>query len=102
MHPIIESHREAIHELCRAHRVKDLYLFGSAVEGGFQAASDIDFVVSFDEQLDPIEHGTQFLRLKEVLELLLQRDVDLLIERAIKNPVLRNAIDGHKALLYAA
>lgn len=102
MHPLIEQHKAAIQHLCIAHKVKDLYVFGSAAYGNMHAKSDVDFVVSFNEGLDPIEHGTHFLGLKAELERLLQRDVDLLSYRSIRNPVLREAIDAHKALLYAA
>lgn len=102
MHPFIEAHKAAIQHLCKAHRVKDLYVFGSAAYGNMHANSDVDFVVSFDDQLDPIEHGSHFLMLKAELERLLQCEVDLLSYRAIRNRVLRAAIDAHKTLLYAA
>lgn len=102
MHPLIEQHKGAIQSLCFAHKVKSLYVFGSAALGNMREQSDVDLVVSFVEHLDPLEHGTHFLSLKAELEQLLQREVDLLSYRAIKNPVLRAEIDAHKSLLYAA
>lgn len=102
MHPLIEQHKGAIQNLCSAHRVKTLYVFGSAAMGNMHDQSDVDLVVSFVEHLDPLEHGTHFLKLKAELEQLLQREVDLLSYRAIRNPVLRAEIDAHKSLLYAA
>ena len=102
MQPFIEQYKKAIEILCEMHKVKSLYVFGSAASGNMHEQSDVDFVVSFNEQLDPLEHGTQFLSLKAELEKLFQREVDLLSYRAIRNPVLRAEIDAHKSLLYAA
>ena len=50
MHPLVESHRTAIQDLCRRHGVRRLEAFGSAVEGGFDtASSDVDFLVDLGE-----------------------------------------------------
>jgi predicted nucleotidyltransferase len=50
---IIEQRRREVAELCVKYSVKRLDLFGSAAGEGFDTeASDLDFVVSFEER-DP-------------------------------------------------
>ena len=38
----------AIKVLCRKHRVRELSLFGSAVDGTFDENSDVDLLVEFE------------------------------------------------------
>lgn len=102
MHVLLTTHRVAIERLCALNKVKELYVFGSAATNTMQAESDIDFVVSFRDDLTPLEHGACFLDLKDSLEALLKKEIDLLTYRAIRNPILKDEIDSHKTLLYAA
>ena len=48
MHPLIDQHREAIHDLCRAYGVARLELFGSAATDACDPdRSDLDFIVAY-------------------------------------------------------
>ena len=86
--------------LCKDHKVKYLYLFGSAVSDRFDPNnSDIDLLVEIDSK-DPIEKGEQLLSLWDLFEDFFKRKVDLLTEASIKNPFLRNSIDSSKVLIY--
>ena len=63
-----------------------LDLFGSAVREDFDPArSDLDFVVVFN-YLAPAAYADAFFSLKEGLERLFVRSVDLVVERSIRNP----------------
>ena len=85
----ILAHRDAIATLCRRYRARRLDLFGSAVRGDFEPGrSDLDFIVAFDE-LPPVEAYDAYFSLKEGLEGLFSRSVDLMVERAIRNPHFR-------------
>lgn len=85
----ILARRDDIAALCRRHRARRLDLFGSAVRGDFEPGrSDLDFLVSFDE-LPPVEAYDAYFSLKEGLERLFSRSVDLVVERAVRNPHLR-------------
>ncbi len=87
-------------QLCKAHKVKSLYVFGSAVTDNFNpATSDYDLLVDIDET-DPIEKGEKLISLWDKLETMFQRKVDLLTDASIKNPVLRKNIDQTKILIY--
>ena len=86
--------------LCRNHKVKYIYAFGSAVSDKFNAiSSDIDLLVEIDEP-DPLERGEYLLTLWDIFETRFQRKVDLLTESSIKNPYLKKSIDASKVLIY--
>ena len=49
MHPIIETRRTELAELCRSRGIRRLELFGSAARDDFvESSSDIDFLVQFE------------------------------------------------------
>lgn len=102
MNVIVESRRAAVAELCQRLGVTRLELFGSAARADFDAArSDIDFLVEFDD--DPRYPVLQtFFGLKEALEALFERPVDLVSVNAVENPYIRASIDSSRQLVYAA
>lgn len=101
MNELIDSHREAIIDLCRKHGVKEFYLFGSALRPDFAKGSDIDFLVVFDrERTDNAFH--QYFDCKQDLETLLERPVDLVCLHSIRNPYFKEEVEETKRLIYAA
>ncbi len=87
--------------LCRRYGVARLDVFGSAARDDFDPSrSDIDFVVQFNEhaKLDMYEN---FFGLREGLEALFGRPIDLLTTEQIKNPYLAASIDVDKRTIYA-
>ena len=98
MNPI-ESHNADITKLCKTHNVKSLYAFGSVVTDKFNMESDIDLIVEF-QQLDVLDYVDNYYDLKFSLEILLKREIDLIEEKAIKNPYFRKTINQNKQLLY--
>jgi predicted nucleotidyltransferase len=76
-----------------------MYLFGSAVTDNFDDESDVDFLVKF-KPIDLSKYFENYINFKESLKNLLKRDVDLLEEQSIKNPILKKSIDKSKALIY--
>lgn len=61
--------------------------------------SDIDLVVDIDSN-DPIAYSDDYFGLKFQLEQLLNRNVDLLEQRAIKNQYLKQNIENSRVLVY--
>ena len=100
---LIEDNYGALKELCKQYRVKRFEVFGSASTGeGFDSEkSDLDFLVEF-LALGPGEHAKCYFGLLEALQDLFQRDVDLVMPRAIKNPYFLESINQKRELLYAA
>lgn len=90
---------QKIINLCKIHKVKELSLFGSFATDDFNENSDIDLLVEFEE-IDVLEYFDNFMDLKEKLEILLERSIDLVENQAIRNPVFRRSIDRSKQLIY--
>ena len=57
-----------LNELCEAHGVEKLYLFGSATNANFNSESDVDILVKFN-QIELANYFTNYLSLKEKLKL---------------------------------
>ena len=96
---LIESNIDNVRMLCKLHKVQRLFVFGSVLSGRFQKDSDIDLIVDF-QGVDLYDYADNYFDLKESLENLFQREVDLLEDKAIKNPYLRKSIDSSKVLVY--
>ena len=96
---IIDSNIEKIKALCSKHRVSKLFVFGSVLTDYYNQSSDIDFVVDFSD-VDIYNYADNYFDLKKSLEDLFNRQIDLLEEKAIKNPYLRQSIDSSKKLIY--
>ena len=88
-----------IKELCEINQVKSLYAFGSVVRDDFNIDSDIDLVVDFNEK-DPFRYTDLYFNLKSKLEELLKRHIDLIEERAIKNPIFKQQLEKTKVKIY--
>ena len=98
----IEAHRPDVAELCRRFHVRRLEVFGSAARGtDFDPArSDIDLLVAYDPALPPT--FADYFDLRDRLERLFERPVDLVMSGAVRNPYFRAGIERSKELLYAA
>lgn len=88
-----------IKALCKQHKVKTLFAFGSVTRDDFKADSDIDLVVDFDEK-DPFIYTDLYFNLKSKLEDLLKRQVDFLEERGIKNRFFRQQLESTKVSIF--
>ena len=96
---LIETYKEQILLLCENYKVKSLYSFGSVNSKQFTLNSDVDLMVDFNTT-DPLEYTENYFELKFALEKILNRSIDLLENKAIKNPFLRESIDNSKVLIY--
>lgn len=88
--------------LCKVHNVTSIALFGSAATNEMNENSDIDFLVLFSEEIDVLDYANNYFSLLEKLENLLDRKIDLVSVKSLKNPVLIEEIDRSKVDLYAA
>ncbi|HEV7457314.1 MAG TPA: nucleotidyltransferase domain-containing protein [Roseococcus sp.] len=101
----LEAKREELAALCHRFGVARLELFGSAARGADFAPerSDLDFLVTLTP---PRRHDLgALLALREALEALFHRPVDLLEREAIeasRNPIRRRRILAEARPLYAA
>ena len=89
--------------LCAEYEVEALELFGSAARDDFDSEkSDLDFMVVLRR---PTKRSVvdQYFGLKEALEALFGRRVDLVEKGQVKNPFVAQDIESQeRKLLYAA
>lgn len=104
---LVEENIPTIIELCKKHNLKSLYLFGSATDvKHFTEKSDVDFLYEYDLKNYPdwdkgdFDIVANFFILKEKLEKMLGRNVDL-IPNKLRNPFLIKSVEKSKKLIYA-
>ena len=95
----IEKIKPEVERICRRLPVQRLGLFGSALDQNFSQSSDIDVLVIFDSD-ENIDLFDKYFELKEQLEKIFKREVDLVVDRKFKNPVLRESIDRTRVVIY--
>ena|SRR5260221_5603950 len=96
---LIDIHINDIRKLCSDHKVKQLYVFGSVLTNKFNKGSDVDLVVDFDP-IDISLYADNYFDLKFSLQNILKRPIDLLEEKAIKNPYFRQNLNQQRRLIY--
>ncbi|MDD2551864.1 MAG: nucleotidyltransferase domain-containing protein [Dysgonamonadaceae bacterium] len=96
---IIDKNMDKIRRLCEQHYVSQLSVFGSILTDKYNKNSDIDLLVNFSN-IDLQNYADNYFSLKQALEEIFMRQVDLLEDKAIKNPYLRKSIDSSKRLIY--
>lgn len=99
MNPVLSKNKTKIFQLCKTHKVKELYAFGSILTADFKPDSDIDFVVDFLPQ-EVLDYADNYFDFKFALEDTFNREIDLLEGKAIKNPYFKQAVDSSKQLIY--
>jgi predicted nucleotidyltransferase len=97
--PEIEARRTEIARICARLGVRRLELFGS----GTRSASprDLDFLADLGDR-PPAEYAATYFALREELESLFAKPVDIVTPPALTNPFFRQRVEQEKTLLYAA
>ena len=101
MKKIISEKLDQIAKLCQSHAVEELYVIGSVLTDRFSAKSDIDFLVKFGK-VDLLDFGDNYFDLQDKLEKLLDRRVDLVIQKDLHNEALIKELDSTKLKIYEA
>ena len=100
IHPSVLALLPDMISILKGHKVKKAYAFGSVCTDGFNADSDVDLLISFEEGIDPIEYGDLYWSLEEKLPALLHRPVDILTEKQLRNPYFIKVMNNTKTALY--
>ncbi len=95
----IEQYTPEIIQLCKTHRVKSLYAFGSVLTDKFNEKSDVDLIVDFTNMVIE-DYADNYFNLKFSLQDLVKRPIDLLEEKAIKNPYFRESVNKQRQIIY--
>lgn len=102
MNKVVEEKLPGLIRICQRNGIRRLELFGSAAREDFQpAASDLDFIVTFDDSAGRGGFKSYLDALRE-FEDLLGHKVDLLEADAITNPFLLEAIEQDRIVLCEA
>jgi len=96
----LQPHLPSIMLLFEKHKVKDAYLFGSVLTNKFDENSDVDFLINFNDNLDPVEKGELLWNLRFSLEDNLKRPIDLITESSLKNPFFIEELNETKQKIY--
>lgn len=102
VHSIIGDRQTELQALCVRCNVRQLDLFGSAITDHFDPTrSDLDMLVVFADML-PGDYADAYFALKQGLEDLFGRDVDLVTASTLENPYFRREVETTKQSLFAA
>lgn len=98
----VASNTRGIQAMCEKHGVARLWLVGSAARSDFDPGrSDIDFLVDFGgQELGP--WMTRYFQLRDELQELLGRSVDLVLASAAMRPEMERSLRESSVPLYAA
>ena len=98
----VQTYLDDVRSLCAKHHVRRLHLFGSAAAGAFDPdESDLDFAVEFETPPD-IRLADAYFGLLHDLRSLFGREVDLVMESAIRNRYFREELNATKVPIYGS
>lgn len=99
-HARIDIPRTQIEAFCQRWKIREFSLFGSVLRDDFRPDSDVDVLVSIEEN-----SGLglwDLTTMVDELEAIFGRKVDLVEEKGLRNPFRRHAILNSKEVVYAA
>jgi uncharacterized protein len=96
----LQMDHQRIIEFCRRRKITEFALFGSVLRDDFVPESDIDVLVTFDT--DAPWSSFDLVDMKDELEQLFGRKIDLVEKRALRNPFRKREILRTMQVMYAA
>ena len=95
----VEPLKPRIVELCRRSKVSRLDLIGPAAADDGAGQDEVDVLVQF--QHDRGELFNRFFDLKEGLEQVFGRSVDMTVEETVRSPAVWESIEHSRRTIYA-
>ncbi|MBM3437133.1 MAG: nucleotidyltransferase domain-containing protein [Bacteroidetes bacterium] len=99
MQQVLLKNIEEVKNVCRQHKVKKLYAFGSVCTNAFSNKSDIDFIVAFESRYFD-GYVDNFLSLEKELKRILKLNVDIVAEETLENPYFIKVVNRTKTPIY--
>ena len=96
----IPLNKADIAAFCKRWEVAEFSLFGSVLREDFRPDSDVDVLVSFQPEAN--WSLWDLLEMKEELEKMFGRKVDLVEKEALRNPYRRHSILNGREIFYVA
>ncbi len=98
---LIDINLQRIISLCKIYKVKSLSVFGSILTDRFNDDSDVDLLVDFEPiDQDKIDYVENYFGLRDALESLFNRKVDLIEEKGLRNKYFIANVNRTKQLIY--
>jgi predicted nucleotidyltransferase len=92
--------KNALAELCRRWKIRELAVFGSVLRDDFGPDSDVDVLLTFE---DGVHLGIdEYIGLRGDLVRMFGREVDIVNKRTLRNPYLRHRVLTTRRVLHAA
>ena len=91
--------KEEIKRLCNRCNVKKLSFFGSVTDNSFSEDSDVDVLVNFNKGKE-YDLFSLYFDLKEGLEELFKRPVDLVVDKDFSNPYFKEEVEKSREKIY--
>jgi predicted nucleotidyltransferase len=95
----VQLDRDALAAFCRKWRIRELSIFGSVLRDDFGPDSDLDFLVSFNPKAG--WDLWDLVTMREDLISIVNRDVDIVVKEALRNPYRRKEILTHREIIHA-
>jgi len=92
--------KKSVEAIARKWKIKELAVFGSVLGDNFNEESDVDILIQFESETR--YNLFDFVDLKDELEGIFGRSVDLVEKSGIRNPFLRKEILQTARTIYAA
>src|ERR1700677_5040836 len=91
---LIVEKRDAIKQTCAKYGATNVRVFGSCARDDYSENSDVDLIVQFSGQLDL----AKFFRLKEELEKLIGKEVDLTTDEMLRPEIRADVLSDAVAI----
>lgn len=92
MRELLESKREEILRIARAHGARNVRVFGSVARGEAAETSDIDFLVDFEPGTSLLQHGAMIAELEELLGRKVDVAPEKMLKERVRDRILREAV----------
>jgi len=92
--------KKSVEAIARKWKIKELAVFGSVLGDNFNEESDVDILIQFESETR--YNLFDFVDLKDELEGIFGRSVDLVEKSGIRNPFRRKEILQTARTIYAA
>jgi predicted nucleotidyltransferase len=102
MQSLLYDNMSELKKLCRLFKVKKLYAFGAVVANTFHKESDIDFLISFQDNISIAQYTENYFSLHYKLKEIFNIKIDLITKKPLQNPYFIESIEESKQLIYEA
>lgn len=94
----VDFDRRRLVDFCRKWKITRLAFFGSVLRDDFRSDSDVDVMVRFAPDIDWSSYD--YFAMREEIEDLFARPVDVVEEGTIRNPIKRRCIYENLEVVY--